>query len=151
MHGAYLFNDVSSSFWCRPSFRQHPAFEIYVCGVLFVCLFIDFACELIWDVFVNQKGFLCITSTLWLRKASVSTQMGNEANLCAEESWAVRTRNGGGSNSAFSKFPEQLTSCVSSGFTDFRSTFDNFTPLVSVLRQIFQAIRGDTERFRGNL
>ena len=27
--------------------------------------------------------------------------------------------------------------------------FDNFTPLVSVLHQIFQAIRGDTERFHG--
>ena len=31
----------------------------------------------------------------------------------------------------------------------FRSTFDNFTPLVSVLRQIFQAIRG--EIFHGDL
>ena len=48
-------------------------------------------------------------------------------------------------------FPAQLSCYISSGFTDFRCTFDNFTPLVSVLRQIFQAIRGDTERFHGDL
>ena len=41
--------------------REHPAFEMYVCGVLFVCLFIDFTCELIWNVLVNRKGFLYIT------------------------------------------------------------------------------------------
>ena len=50
----------------------------------------------------------------------------------------------------FSKFPAQLSCCVSTGFTDFRSTFDNFPTLVSVLSQIFQAIRGDTERFHGD-
>ena len=33
---------------------------MYVCGVLFV-LFIDFACELLWNVLVIQKGFLYIT------------------------------------------------------------------------------------------
>ena len=91
-----------------------------------------------------------IRSTLWLRKASVSAQMTNETNLCAEESWAVRTRNSGGSGwccSAFSKFTSQLGWCVSSGFTEFHSMFDNFTLLVSVLWQIFQAIRGDTKDF----
>ena len=41
--------------------RQHPAFEMYVRGVLFVCLFIVFASELVWNVLVNQKGFLHIT------------------------------------------------------------------------------------------
>ena len=54
-----------------------------------------------------------IWSTLWLRNASVSEQMANKTNLWAEESWAVRTRNGGGSGwcgSAFSKFPSQLSS-----------------------------------------
>ena len=73
---------------------------------------------------------------------------------CMEESWAVRTRNGGSSGwcgSAFSKFPVQLDCCVSSGFTDFSSTFDNFMPLISVLCQIFQTVRGDTEKFYGNL
>ena len=35
--------------------------------------------------------------------------------------------------------------------SDFRSTFDNFTLLLSVLRQIFLAIRGNTERFHGDL
>ena len=48
-------------------------------------------------------------------------------------------------------FPVQLSCWVSSGFTYFRPTFDNFTPLVSVLRQIFLAIRGDTKRFQGDL
>ena len=43
------------------SSRQHPTFEMYVCGVLFVCLFIGFACKLIWNVLVNQKEFLYIT------------------------------------------------------------------------------------------
>ena len=95
-----------------------------------------------------------IWSTLWLRTVSMSEQMVNDTNLWAEESWAVRTRNGGGSGwcgSAFSKFPAQLSCFVYSGFTDFRSTFDNFTPLHSVLRQIFQAIRGDTKSFHGDL
>ena len=95
-----------------------------------------------------------IWSTLQLRMGSVSAQMANEANLFAEESWAVRTRNGGSSGwcgSAFSKFPAQLSCCVSSCFTDFRSSFDNFTPLVSVLCQIFQAIRSATERFHGDV
>ena len=36
--------------------------NLYVCGVLFACFFIVFACELVWNVFVNQKGFLYITS-----------------------------------------------------------------------------------------
>ena len=31
--------------------------------------------------------------------------MANEANLCTEESWIMKTTNGGGSGSAFSKFP----------------------------------------------
>ena len=48
-------------------------------------------------------------------------------------------------------FHAQLSCCVSSGFTDFRSTFDNFMPLVSVLCLVFQAIRGDTERFYEDL
>ena len=78
----------------------------------------------------------------------MNVQMANETNLCTEESWAVRTRNGCGS--VFSKFLEQLLSCISSGFTDFHSLFDNFTPLLSVLHQIFQAIRGDNERFHGD-
>ena len=66
----------------------------------------------------------------------------------------MRTRNGGGSGwcgSVFSKFHAQLSCCVSSGFTDFRSTFENFTPLVFILGQIFQAIRGDTKGFHGDL
>ena len=41
--------------------RQHPAFEMYICGVLFICLFIVFACELVWNVLINQKGFLYIS------------------------------------------------------------------------------------------
>ena len=61
MCGAYLRRDVFYSFWFRPSFRQHPAFEMYVFGVLFICLFIDFAGELIWSVLVNQKRFQYIT------------------------------------------------------------------------------------------
>ena len=95
-----------------------------------------------------------IWSTLWQRKASLSAQMANETNLCAEESWVERTRNGGGSGwcgSAFSKFLVQISCCVSSDFTDFCSTFDNFKPLVSVLQQIFLAIRSDTERLLGDL
>ena len=95
-----------------------------------------------------------IWSTIWLRKASMSAQIANETNLYREESWAVRTRNGSSSGwcgSVFSKLPAQLSCCVSFGFTDFRSTSDNFMPLVSVLRQIFQAIRSDTERFHGDL
>ena len=93
-----------------------------------------------------------IRSTLWLRTGSVSTQMANEANLCAEESWTVRTRNGGGTGwcgSAFPKFPAQLSCCVPSCFTDVRSTFDNFTSLV--LYQIFKTIRSDIEKFHGDL
>ena len=80
--------------------------------------------------------------------------MANETNLCAEEYWAVRTRNGSNSGwcgSAFSKFHSQLIYSFFSGFTDFRSSFYNFMPLVSVLRQIFQTIRDDTERFHGDL
>ena len=33
----------------------------------------------------------------------------------------------------------------------FHSRFDNFMSLVSVLHLIFQAIRGDTQRFHGDL
>ena len=51
----------------------------------------------------------------------------------------------------FSKITALFSCCVSPGFIDFRFTFDNFTPLVSVLRQIFQEIWGDTERFHGDL
>ena len=92
--------------------------------------------------------------TLWLRKASMSVQMANETNLYVKESWPMRKRNGGGSGwccCAFSKFPAQLSCCISSGFTDFYSMFDNFMPLVSVLHQIFKTIRGDTKRFHRDL
>ena len=58
---AYLRSDEFYSFWFQPLSRQHPAFEMYVCGILFVCLFIVFACESVWNVLVNQKGFLYIT------------------------------------------------------------------------------------------
>ena len=95
-----------------------------------------------------------ICSTLCLGTGSMRAKLADETNLCAEESWAGRTRNGGGSGwygSAFSKFPAQTSCCVPSYFTDFRSTFYNFTPLVSVLHQIFQAVRDDTERFHGDL
>ena len=51
----------------------------------------------------------------------------------------------------FLSFLEQLSCCVSSGFTDFRTTFDNFTSLVSVRCQIFQPIRSNTERFHWDL
>ena len=81
-------------------------------------------------------------------------ECANETNLCVEESREVRKTNGGCSgwcDSAFSKFPVQLSCCVSSDFTDFHSMFDNLTPLLSVLHQIFQAIRDDTERFHGDL
>ena len=61
MRGAYLRSDVFYSFWFQQSSRQHLAFEMYVRGVLFVCLFIIFASELVWNVLVNQKGFLNIT------------------------------------------------------------------------------------------
>ena len=84
----------------------------------------------------------------------ICAQMATEANLCAEESLTVRTRNNGGSvwyGSAFSKSPVRLSCCVPSCFTDFRSTLDNFMPLVPVLCQIFQAIRDDTKRFHGDL
>ena len=84
----------------------------------------------------------------------MSSQMANETNLCTEKSWTVRTSNGGdsgGCGSAFCKFPVQVSCFVSSGFTDFRSSFDNLTPLVSVLCQIFPAIRGNTERIYRDL
>ena len=59
-----------------------------------------------------------------------------------------KSSNGNGwCGSVLSKFPVQLSCCGFSGFTDFRSTFDNFMPLVSVLHQIFQAIRSDIEIF----
>ena len=45
MRRAYMRSDVFYSFWSRPLSRQHPSFEIYVFGVLFVCLFIDFTGE----------------------------------------------------------------------------------------------------------
>ena len=44
------------SFWFQPFWFQPPAFEMYVCGVLFVCLFIDFACELILNVLIKSEG-----------------------------------------------------------------------------------------------
>ena len=88
----------------------------------------------------------------WLRNRSVGAQMANGANQCPKESWAVRSRNGRGSDwCAFSKFPAQLSCGVPSCFRDFRSTFENFTPLVSVLCRIFEAVRGDIERFHGDL
>ena len=95
-----------------------------------------------------------IWSTLWLRTRSVRAQIANETHLCTEESWTVKRRNGGSSSwcgCAFFKFLAQLSGCVSSAFTEFRSTFDNVTPLVSVMRHIFQAIRGDTKSFPGDL
>ena len=58
---AYLRSSVFYLFWFRPTSRQHPAFEMYICSVLLVCLFIVFVCELVWNVLVNQKGFLYIT------------------------------------------------------------------------------------------
>ena len=51
-----------------------------------------------------------------MRKASLSAQMANETNLCAEESWAVRTKNSGSSSwcgSAFSQFPVHLSCWLS--------------------------------------
>ena len=69
MCGAYLRSDIFYLFWFWPSSRQHLAFEMYIrgvlfiylfidsfCFVLFVCLFIHFACELVWNVLANQKG-----------------------------------------------------------------------------------------------
>ena len=50
MRVAYLHSGVFYPFWFRLSSRHHPAFEMYVCVFLFVCLFIDFAYELIWNV-----------------------------------------------------------------------------------------------------
>ena len=41
---------------------------MYIQGVLFVRLFINFACELIWSVLVIQKGFQYIT--LWSKAVS---------------------------------------------------------------------------------
>ena len=106
-----------------------------------------------------------IWSTLWLRTGSVRAQMAKETNLCTKESSAVRTRNGSGSGwcgSTFSKFSSLLSCCVPSFFIDFRSTFDNFKPLASVLTQIFHTnmsgkdfrfsrqLRSKTKRFHGN-
>ena len=64
MHRAYLGSNMLYSFWFQPSSRQYPAFEMYICGVLFVCLFIVFACELVWNVLVNQKGFLYLIQAM---------------------------------------------------------------------------------------
>ena len=74
MRGAYLRSDVFYSFWFQLSSRQHPAFEMYVCGVLFVSLIIVFASGLVWNVFVNQKGFLSITSNLNIYKQEKSSK-----------------------------------------------------------------------------
>ena len=79
--------------------------------------------------------------------------------ICAQKSLGLEEQgmvmgNGDGSGwcgSTFSKFLTLLSCCISSGFIDFCSTFDNFTPLASVLHQTFQAIRADTERFHGDL
>ena len=62
----------------------------------------------------------------------MSVQMANEANLCMEESWTVRTKNdsGRGCGSVFSKLPVLLSYSVPSCFIGFCSMFDNFTPLV---------------------
>ena len=68
MRGAYLCSNMFYSFWFRPSSRQHLAFEMYLCSVLLVCLFIVFACELVWNVKVNQKGFLHIKVGLYFFK-----------------------------------------------------------------------------------
>ena len=69
-------------------------------------------------------------------------------SFCARKGLGTKNKSGSGwYSSAFSKFPVQLNCCVSSGFTDFCFPFDNFMLLVSVLRQIFQAIRCDTKRF----
>ena len=62
MRGTYLRSDVFYSFWSWSSSRQHPAFEMHICGVLFVYLFIVLACELVWKLLVNQKGFLYVIS-----------------------------------------------------------------------------------------
>ena len=47
MRGAYQRSNVFYSFWFRPLSSQHSAFEMDVCGVLFVCLFIVFAYGLV--------------------------------------------------------------------------------------------------------
>ena len=90
-----------------------------------------------------------IWSTLWLRKASVSAQVANETNLCVKESWTVRTRNGGASDwygSAFSKFPAQLSCCITlQTFALNLTTSHHF----SVLHQIFQAMEAIS--FHGDL
>ena len=62
LRGAHLRSDVFYSFRFWPSSRQHSAFEMYVYGDLFACLFIDFARKLIWNVLVNQKWFLYINN-----------------------------------------------------------------------------------------
>ena len=90
-----------------------------------------------------------IWSTLWLRKASMSAQMVNETNLRAEESWAVRTRKGSGwCGSAFSKFPAQLSCCFSSSFKLLLHIWQFH---ITCLRQMFLAIRVNSERFHGDL
>ena len=49
MREAYQCRDMFNSFWSWPSIWQHQAFEMYIHGVLFVCLFICFACELVYN------------------------------------------------------------------------------------------------------
>ena len=63
----------------------------------------------------------------------------------------MRTRNGGCSGSIFSKFPVQLSCYISSGFTDFSSTFDNFMPLVFVLCQLGAILKDFMETFSVSL
>ena len=48
---------------------------MYVCGVLFFCLFIDFACELVWNVLVNQTGFFYINNNNSLNILSDKKEM----------------------------------------------------------------------------
>ena len=84
----------------------------------------------------------------------MSVQMANETTVCVRvlgsenKEWWLRWLMW---QYLFFKFPVQLSCCISSGFTEFQSTFDNFTPLLSVLHQILQVIRGNTERFHGDL
>ena len=91
---AYLRSDVFYSFWFRPSSKQHPAFEMYVCGVLFVSLFIVFACVLVWNVLVNQNGFLYITtasvcSAFWLVKNILSRDYSLLRRPVSDLKWLI--------------------------------------------------------------
>ena len=69
---------------------------------------------------------------LGLRTGSVSAQMANEANLCTEESWAVRTRNDGGSGWCGSAFLSFLHSSVAT----FLLASQTFTPCLTTSRHL---------------